>query len=115
MDTWRKRTPFLQNISQWHLPEHLPFSFRNEEGRHAFEEEENEILKRDIQEDSNNLVQNQEQVAVSNIASVMKTSTSSHCSSKSRISNKSSSNGSREWTHHEIIELIPIWGGRSPV
>ena len=86
------------------------FSSRNEEGRHAFEEEENEILKRDIEEDSNNLVQNQEQVAVSNIASVMKTSTSSRCSSKSRISNKSSSNGSREWTHHEIIELIAIWG-----
>ena len=72
------------------------FSFRIEEGRGAFEEEENEFLQRDIKENSNNLVQDQEQVTVSSIASVMKTSTSSCCSGKSQISSKSSSSGSRE-------------------
>ena len=50
--------------------EHLPladsrysvlFSFRIENGRRAFEEEENEILQRNIEENSNNIVQNQEQ------------------------------------------------------
>ena len=61
------------------------FSFRIEGGRRAFEEEENEFLQRDIKENSNNLVQNQEQVTVSSIASVMKTYTSSCCSSKSQI------------------------------
>ena len=85
------------------------FSFRIEEGRRAFEEEENEFLQRDIKENSNNLEKNQEQVTVSSIASVMKTSTSSCCSGKSQISSKSSSSGSREWTHNEIIELIAIW------
>ena len=39
------------------------FSFRIEEGRRAFEEE-NEFLHRDIKENSNHLVQNQEQVTV---------------------------------------------------
>ena len=72
------------------------FSFKIEEGRLAFEEEENEFLPRDIKENSNNLVQNQEQVTASSIASVMKTSTSSYCSGKSQISNKRSSSGSRE-------------------
>ena len=86
------------------------FSFRIEEGRRAFGEEENEFLQRDIKENSNNLVQNQEQVTVSSsLASVMKTFTSSCCSGKSQISNKSSSSGSREWIHNEIIELIAIW------
>ena len=61
------------------------FCFRIEEGRYAFEEEENEFLQRKIKENSNNLVQNQEQVTVSSIASVMKTYTSSCCSSKSQI------------------------------
>ena len=84
------------------------FSFRIEEGRRAFEEEENEFLQRDIKENSNNLVQKQEQVTVSSIASVMKNSTSSCCSGKSQISNKSSSSGSRKWIHSEIIELIAI-------
>ena len=59
-------------------------SFRTEEGRRAFEKE-NKFLQRDIKENSNNLVQNQEQVTVSSIASVMKTYTSSCCSSKSQI------------------------------
>ena len=85
----------------------LLFSFRTEEGRRAYVEEENEILQRDVEENSN--VQKQEQVAVSSIASVVKTSTSSYCSGKSRTSNRSSSSGSREWTHNEIIELILIW------
>ena len=84
------------------------FSFRIEEGRRAFEEEENEFLQRDIKENSNNLVQKQEQVTVSSITSVMKNSTSSCCSGKSQISNKSSSSGSRKWIHSEIIELIAI-------
>ena len=48
------------------------FSFRTEEGRRANVEEENEILQKDIEENSNNLVQKQEQVAVSSIASVVK-------------------------------------------
>ena len=72
------------------------FSFRIEEGRRASGEEENEFLQRDIKENSNNLVQDQEQITVSSIASVMKTSTSSCCSGKSQISNKSNSIGSRE-------------------
>ena len=55
-----------------------------------------------------NLVQNQEQVAVSSATSVMKTSTSSCCSGKNRMSSRSSSSGSREWTHSEISELIAI-------
>ena len=46
-------------------------------GRHAFEEDENKILQRNIEENSNNIVKNHEQVAVSSIASVGKTSTSS--------------------------------------
>ena len=54
-----------------------PSSFRTEEGRRAFEEEESEFLQRDIKENSNNLVQNREQVIVISIASVMKASTSS--------------------------------------
>ena len=36
------------------------FSFRTEEGRRAFAEEENEILQRDIEENSNKLVQKRE-------------------------------------------------------
>ena len=62
------------------------FSFRTEGGRRAFVEEENKILKRDIEENSNNLLQKEEQVAVSRIAPVVKTSTSSCCSGKSRAS-----------------------------
>ena len=85
------------------------FSFRTEEGRRAFGEEENEFLQRDIKENSNNLVQNQGQVTVSSIASVMKTFTSSCCSIKSQISNKSSSIGSRDWIHNDAIDLIAIW------
>ena len=42
------------------------------------------------------LYRTKEQVAVNSIASVVKTSTSSHSSGKSRISNKNSSTGSRE-------------------
>ena len=40
------------------------FSFRIEEGRRAFGEEEIEFLQRDIKENSNNLIQNQEQVTL---------------------------------------------------
>ena len=72
------------------------FSFRTEESTRAFEEEENEFLLRDIKENFNNLVQNQGQVTVSSIVSVMKTSTSSCCFSKSQTSNKSRSSGSKE-------------------
>ena len=75
----------------------------------VFENEEKEILQRYIEENSNNIVPNQKQVVVSSIASVVKTSTSSCSSGTSRISNKNSSSGSREWTHNEIIELIAIW------
>ena len=63
----------------------------------------NEILQRNFEESSNNIVLNQEQVAVSSIASVVKTPTSSCSSGKSRISNKNNSSGSREWTHSEIM------------
>ena len=94
------------------------FSFRIENGRRAFEEEENEILQKNIEENSNNMVQNQEHVAVSSIVSVAKPSTSSCSSCKCRISNKDSSSGSIEWTHNEINELIAICymgRGRSPV
>ena len=82
-----------------------------EEGRRAYIEEENEILQRNItiEENSDKIVQKQEQVVISSIASVVKTSTSSCCSGKSRTSSRSSSSGIREWTHNEIIELIAIW------
>ena len=40
------------------------FSFRIEEGRCAFGEEESEFLQGDIKENSNNLIQNQEQVTL---------------------------------------------------
>ena len=76
METWHKRTPIYRTsptVCFWIL---RLFSFRIEECRRAFEEEENEFLQRDIKENSNNLVQNQEQVTVSSTASVMKTSTS---------------------------------------
>ena len=108
-DVAKKRAPFYRTSASgcfWIL--HL-FSFRTEEGRRAFEEEENDILQRDIEENSNNLVKNHEQVAVSSITSATKISTSSCCSCKSRISNKKSSSGSRESTHNEIIDLIAIW------
>ena len=85
------------------------FHFLLELKRHVFEEEENEILQRNIEANSTNIVQNQEQVAVSSIAAVVKTSTFLYSSGKSRISNKNSSSGGREWTHNEIIELIAIW------
>ena len=49
------------------------------------------------------------QLAVTSIASVVKTSISSCSSGKSQISNKNSSSGSREWTQNEIIKLIAIW------
>ena len=39
----------------------------------------------------------------------MKLLTSFCSSDKSRISNKNSSSGSREWIHNEIIELIALW------
>ena len=82
-----------------------------EEGRRAYIEEENEILQRNItiEENSDKIVQKQEQVVISSIASVVKTSTSSCCSGKSRALNRSSSSDSREWTDNEIIELIAIW------
>ena len=64
----------------------LLFCFRAEEGRRAYVEEEIEILQRDIEENSNNLVQKQEQVAVSSIASVVKSSASLCRSGNSRTS-----------------------------
>ena len=36
------------------------FSFRNDGGRRAYAEEENEVLQRDIEENSNNPVQKRE-------------------------------------------------------
>ena len=74
-----------------------------------FEEEKTEILQINIEENSNNIVQNQEQVTVSSTASLGKTSTSSCSSSKSRMSDKKSSSGSRECAHNEIIEIIATW------
>ena len=58
---------------------------------------------------ANNLADNQEQVAVISVASVVKTSTFSCCSGKSRISNKNSNSSSSECTQNEINELIAIW------
>ena len=69
----------------WKL--HL-FSFRTEKGIRAYVEKENEILQRNTEENSNNIVQKQEQVAVSSIGSVVKTCTSSCFSGKSRTSKK---------------------------
>ena len=110
METWQKKIPFLLNVSHWLILPLASIFFRTEKGKHAFEEEEeNEILQRNIEENSNNIVQNQEQVALSSIASVVKNSASLCSSDKSRISNKNSSSGSREWTHNEIIEIIAIW------
>ena len=109
MEKWQKNIFFTEHLPLADSRYSVLFSFRIENGRRAFEEEENEILQRNIEENSNNIVQNQEQVAVSSIASVVKTSTSSCSSGNSRISNKNSSSGSREWFHNEIIELIAIW------
>ena len=109
--TWRrgKKEHFFYRTFPigWFSHQRL-FSFRTEKGRPAFEEEKNEILQRNIEENTYNVVQNQEQVAVSSIASVVKPSTSSCSAGKNRISNKNSSSSSREWTHNGIIELIAI-------
>ena len=78
-----------------------------DESRRAFEQEENEILERDVEENSN-LAQKQEQVEVSSIASVVKTFTISCCSGKTRIQYKNS-NSSSKGTQNEIIELNAIW------
>ena len=86
METWQKRTPFSQNISQALLLNIASIFFRTEGGRCGYVEEENENLQRDIEENPNSLVQKKEQVAVSSIVSVVKTSTSSCCSGKSRAS-----------------------------
>ena len=64
METWQKSAPFLQNISHRLILPLASISFRTEKGRHAFEEEENEILQRNIEENSNNIAQNQQQVTV---------------------------------------------------
>ena len=109
--TWRrgKKEHFFYRtfLNGWFSHQRL-FSFRTEKGRRAFEEEKNEILQRNVEENTYNIVQNQEQVAVSSIASVVKPSTPSCSAGKNRISNKNSSSGSREWTHNGIIELIAI-------
>ena len=98
-----KNTYFTEHLSLADSPISVYF-FRAESSRHVFQEEENEILQRNMEENSNNIVQNQEQLAVSSIASVLKTSASSCSSGKSRILNKNSSSGSREWTQNEIID-----------
>ena len=97
--SWRRGTK--EHFSTEYLPSGCfwilrLFSFRIEEGRRAFEEEEMNFYKETLKKNSNNLVQNQEQVTVSSIASVMKTSTSSYCSGKSQISNKTSCSSSIE-------------------
>ena len=78
METWQKKNIFFT--------EQLPVaaSITIDESRRAFEQEEDEILERDVKENSN-LAQKQEQVEVSSIASVVKTSTFSCCSGKSRL------------------------------
>ena len=63
-------------------------------------------MLRDIEENSNNNVQNHEQVVVSSNASVVKTSTSSWSSGKSQTSNKNSSRDNIKWARNEINELI---------
>ena len=77
------------------------FSFRIEEARRAFEEE-NEFLQRDIKENCNNLVQNQKQVTVSSIASVMKTSTSSVM--KTSISKPNIEQKQQQWQKRMILQ-----------
>ena len=110
--TWRRGKK--EHLFTEHLPLASIFFQIYEKGRHAFEEEEeNEILKRNIEENSDNIVENQEQVAVSSIASVVKTFTSSCCSGKSQIANKNS--GSTEQIQNEIIELIAIWKEKKPL
>ena len=109
--TWRRGKK--EHLFTEHLPLASIFFQIYEKSRHAFEEEENEILKRNIEENSDNIVENQEQVAVSSIASVVKTFTSSCCSGKSQIANKNS--GSTEQIQNEIIELIAIWKEKKPL
>ena len=110
--TWsvaKKQYPFYRTSSSgcfWIL---CLFSFRIEEGRRAFEEEESEILQRDIEETFNNIVQKQEQVAVSSTVPVVKTFTSSCSSGKIQTSNENRSSGSRKWANKEIIEIIDTW------
>ena len=58
METWQKRTTFLQNISHWLIFPLASICFRTEKDRRVFQKEENEILQRNIEESSNNTVQN---------------------------------------------------------
>ena len=64
METWQKEHLFYRTSPSgcfWILS---LFYYRIEEGRRVFVEEENEILERGIEENSNNRVQNQERVAL---------------------------------------------------
>ena len=76
----------------------------------ASENEENEMLQKNIDDDNNsyNIVHNQEQIAVSSIASVVKAFTSLCSSGESWISNKNSNSGRRKWTQNETTDLIAI-------
>ena len=56
-DVAKKNTFFTEHLPLGDSPISV-FPFRTEKGRHAFEEE-NEILQRNIEENSNNIVQNQ--------------------------------------------------------
>ena len=70
--TWRRGIFFYRTSARgcfWVL---RLFSFRFEKGRRTFEEKKKEILQRDIIENSNNLVQSQEKIAVSGNAPVVK-------------------------------------------
>ena len=70
--TWRRGIFFYRTSARgcfWVL---RLFSFRIEEGRRTFEKKKKkkEIFQRDIKENSNNLVQSQEQITVSGIPPV---------------------------------------------
>ena len=57
METWYKRTLFYITCPSGYFWILRLFSFKIEEDRRAFREEENEFLQREIKENSNNLVQ----------------------------------------------------------
>ena len=59
--SWRKNIFFTEHLPLVDSRYSVLFYFRIEKGRRAFEEEENEVLQRNIKENSNNIVQNQEQ------------------------------------------------------
>ena len=92
----KKNTFFTEHLPLIDPPISVYFLLELKKVDMRLKKKKNDVLQRNIEENYSNIVQNQEQVAVISIASVVKTSTSSCSSGKSPVSNKNSSSGSRE-------------------